>query len=100
MEAPVDGDLQNYLVAMESRIIAGQKALADRLDAVEARLDAVESRLMARLNNSEERILNRLEAMESDAQNTKGFLLNDAAIASRRWLDLERRVTKLEDDRA
>lgn len=60
-------------------------------------LVAMEGRLVARLNNSEERILNRLSAMEADGQNTKGFLLNDAIISSRRWLDLEARVTKLED---
>jgi uncharacterized protein (DUF1778 family) len=59
-------------------------------------LEAMEARLMARLNNSEERILNRLATME-DASNTKGFLLNDAAIYTRRWLDLEARTTKLED---
>jgi hypothetical protein len=60
-------------------------------------LEAMEARLMARLNNSEERILNRLATMEADASNTKGFLLNDAAIYTRRWLDLEARITKLED---
>ena len=60
-------------------------------------LEAMEGRLMARLNNSEERILNRLTTMETDAQNTKGFLLNDTAIYGRRWLDLEARVSKLEN---
>jgi hypothetical protein len=60
----------------------------------------MEGRLMVRLNNSEERILNRLGTMEADALNTKGFLLNDAVISGRRWLDLEARVTKLEDGKS
>jgi hypothetical protein len=63
-------------------------------------LAAMEGRLMVRLNNSEERILNRLGTMEADALNTKGFLLNDAVISGRRWLDLEARVTKLEDGKS
>jgi hypothetical protein len=54
--------------------------------------------IMARLNNSEERILNRLAALELDFVNTKGFLINDAVVSGRRWLDLEARVTKLEKD--
>ena len=60
-------------------------------------LDAMESRLMARLNNSEERILNRLASVERDFSNTKDFLVSDALVSGRRWLDLEARVTKLED---
>jgi hypothetical protein len=63
-------------------------------------LAAMEARLMERLNNSEERILNRLTAMERDALNTKGFLLNDAVILGGRWFDLEARVTKLEGGKA
>jgi len=59
-------------------------------------LEAMEGRLMARLNNGEERILNRLEALERDFTNTKGFLVGDSLTSGRRWLDLEARVSKLE----
>jgi hypothetical protein len=81
----MDEELRQYLAAMEARLVK-------RMDEI----GGMEARLMARLNNSEERILNRLATMEADSQNTKGFLLNDAAVSSRRWLDLEARVTKLE----
>lgn len=59
-------------------------------------LEAMEGRLMMRLNNSEERILNRLDALERDFTNTKGFLVGDSLTSGRRWLDLEARVSKLE----
>ena len=59
-------------------------------------LEAMEGCLMMRLNNSEERILNRLDALERDFTNTKGFLVGDSLTSGRRWLDLEARVTKLE----
>jgi hypothetical protein len=60
-------------------------------------LAAMEGRLMARFNNSEERILNRLASVERDFQNSKNFLIGDALVSGGRWLDLEARVTKLED---
>ena len=59
-------------------------------------LEAMEGCLMMRLNNSEERILNRLDALERDFTNTKGFLVGDSLTSGRRWFDLEARVTKLE----
>lgn len=59
-------------------------------------LEAMEGRLMACLNNSEERILNRLDALERDFTNTKGFLVSDSLTSGRRWHDLEVRVSKLE----
>jgi hypothetical protein len=40
--------------------------LHKHLTGIEGRLVAMEGRLMARLNNSEERILNRLAAVERD----------------------------------
>jgi hypothetical protein len=55
-------------------------------------------RFMARINDKLEQILNRLVSVESDFQNTKGFLIGDAALSGRRWLDLEARVTRLEHD--
>ena len=58
--------------------------------------DAMEARLTARLNDNSERILNRLASLERDLENTKSFLVGDALIGSRRWLDLDARVTKLE----
>lgn len=47
-------------------------------------------------NDGQERLLNRLASLEADFQNTRGFLLNDAVVAGRRWLDLDERVTRLE----
>jgi hypothetical protein len=118
----MDEELRTYLETMEGRLTANVGAWGGRLEAEQIKLrgelnamrgelnatrgelnatrselNAIDGRLMARLNNSEERILNRLAAMEGDALNTKGFLLNDAVIAGRRWFDLEARVTKLED---
>ncbi|HSU04521.1 MAG TPA: hypothetical protein VLI93_03025 [Acetobacteraceae bacterium] len=52
--------------------------------------------MMAKINDGHEAILNRITSLERDFQNTKEFLVGDALVASRRWLDLEARVTKLE----
>lgn len=52
--------------------------------------------LLARMNEGFERTLNRLESLEKDFANTKGFLVSDSLVASRRWLDLEGRVAELE----
>jgi hypothetical protein len=51
------------------------------------------------MNEGFERVLNRLEALEKDFTNTKGFLIGDALVTSRRWLDLEARVAELERKR-
>jgi hypothetical protein len=102
----MDEELRRYLAAMEGRLAASLdhlEAWGARLEAEQIKLrgelNAIDGRLMERFNNSEERILNRLAAMEGDALNTKGFLQNDAVISGRRWFDLEARVTKLEDDK-
>lgn len=50
-------------------------------------------------NDAHEKLLNRLASLEGDFQNVRGFLLNDAAVSSRRWLDLENRLSRLERDR-
>jgi hypothetical protein len=42
------------------------------------------------------RILDRLGSLERDFTNTKDFLVTDAQVGSRRWLDLEARITALE----
>jgi hypothetical protein len=52
--------------------------------------------LRQQINDMAERILNRLGSLETDFTNTKGFLVGDALVAGRRWLDLEARVTALE----
>ena len=52
------------------------------------------------INDGIERILNRLGSLETDFTNTKGFLINDALVTGRRWLDLEARVTALEGRKA
>jgi hypothetical protein len=59
-------------------------------------LEAMEGRLMTHLNNGEERILSRLDALERDFMNTKRFLVGDSLTSGRRCLDLEARVSKLE----
>jgi hypothetical protein len=56
-------------------------------------------RLVAQVNTKLEQILNRLTGLEQDFQNTKGFLVGDAVVSSRRWLDLDERVSRLERDR-
>lgn len=50
-------------------------------------------------NDAQERVLNRIAALEQDFQNTKGFLVGDALVGGRRWLDLDERVSRLERDR-
>lgn len=52
--------------------------------------------LTARMNDQHERLLNRLASLEADFTNTKGFLVGDAVVAGRRWLDLDERVSRLE----
>lgn len=59
-------------------------------------LDEMQARLMQQMNDGHELILNRLSSLEKDFANTKDFLVGDALVASRRWLDLEARVSKLE----
>jgi hypothetical protein len=59
-------------------------------------LDDMQARLMQQINDGNELIINRLSSLEKDFANTKYFLVGDALVASRRWLDLEARVSKLE----
>jgi hypothetical protein len=61
-----------------------------------AYLEAMEGRLMAKIDDRLERVVNRLSLLERDVINTKGFLAADAVVSSRRWLDMDERVTKLE----
>ena len=64
-------------------------------DELRAYLDAMRSEF----NDAQERLLNRLASLEQDFQNTKGFLVGDAIVSGRRWLDIEERVNRLERDR-
>jgi len=50
-------------------------------------------------NDANERLLNRMASLEQDFQNTKGFLVGDALVTGRRWLDLDERLGRLERDR-
>ena len=68
---------------------------SDMDDELRAYLDAMRSEF----NNAQERLLNRLASLEQDFQNTKGFLVGDAIVSGRRWLDLDERVNRLERDR-
>ena len=42
-------------------------------------------------------MLDRVGALERDFQNTKEFLVGDALVSGRRWMDAETRLTKLEE---
>jgi hypothetical protein len=53
--------------------------------------------MMVQINNQFERVLNRIDLLERDFANSKGFLIGDALIQGSRWFDLEARVTKLEN---
>ena len=64
-------------------------------DELKAYLDAMRSEF----NDAQERLLNRLASLEQDFQNTKGFLVGDAIVSGRRWLDLDERVNRLERNR-
>ena len=64
-------------------------------DELRAYLDAMRSEF----NDAQERLLNRLASLQQDFQNTKGFLVGDAIVSGRRWLDLDERVNRLERDR-
>ena len=52
--------------------------------------------MMHKINDGHERVLDRIASLERDFQNTKEFLVGDALVSSRRWLDLDSRVSKLE----
>jgi hypothetical protein len=65
-------------------------------DELKRYLDAMQARIMQQINDVQERILNRLTTLEKDFLNTRDFLVSDSLVASRRWLDLEARVSKLE----
>jgi hypothetical protein len=52
--------------------------------------------MMQKMNGGHERILDRLSTLEKDFRDTKDFLVSDSLVASRRRLDLEARVSKLE----
>ena len=64
-------------------------------DELRAYLDAMRSEF----NDAQERLLNRLASLKQDFQNTKGFLVGDAIVSGRRWLDLDERANRLERDR-
>ncbi len=74
----MDEETRAYLQALEARLVAGQ------------------DRLMERLNTQSERLLNRVEGLERSFESARGFLLEDAVSAGRRWLDLEARVSEIE----
>jgi hypothetical protein len=52
--------------------------------------------MMARMNDGFERVLNEINTLKADFQNTKGFLLEDAIIMGRRSLSIEDRLAQLE----
>jgi hypothetical protein len=50
-------------------------------DDLRAYLDAMRADLLGAINDGNERLLNRLNSLEHDFQNLRGFLLSDAASA-------------------
>nr|WP_294550939.1 hypothetical protein [uncultured Rhodopila sp.] len=52
--------------------------------------------MMARMNDGFERVLNEISTLKTDFQNTKGFLLEDSIVTSRRTLTIEDRLSALE----
>jgi len=54
--------------------------------------------MLVKINDGQERLLNRMASLEQDFINTKGFLVGDAIVSGRRWLDLDERVGRLERD--
>lgn len=52
--------------------------------------------MMHKINDGQERLPDRIASLQRDFQNAKEFLVGDALISSRRWLDLDSRVSKLE----
>lgn len=81
----MDEELKQYLEGMQTQ-----------LEGMQIRFDDMQARLMQQINDGNELIINRLSSLEVDFGNTKEFLVGDALVASRRWLDLEARVSKLE----
>ena len=65
-------------------------------DELKRYLDTMQTRLMQQINDGHESILDRFSTLEKDFMNTKDFIVGDSLVASRRWLDLEARVSKLE----
>jgi hypothetical protein len=71
------------------------------LDQVLARLAAIEAgqaRLMEQVDDQIERVMNCQGNLEHEFQHAKDFLAGDALIAGRRWLDMDARLTRLEDE--
>ena len=54
--------------------------------------------MMKQMNDQFERILNVMTVKRGDFTNTGGLLVNDEIVSGRRWLDLEERLTKVEDE--
>ena len=50
------------------------------------------------INDGQERLLNCLASLEQDFLNTKGFLVGDAIVSGRRWLDGDEHLGRLERD--
>ncbi len=61
----MDDELKSYLQAMESRM----GAMESRMGAMESRMEAMESRLMRRINDVEERMLERFAATDKRMAN-------------------------------
>ena len=69
------------------------------LDAQFASINQKLDAARAEFNDAQERILNRLNALEQDFHNTKGFLVSDAVVSGRRWFDHEERLGRIEQGR-
>lgn len=52
--------------------------------------------LMALMNNQHERLIERINSLARDFENTKGFLIGDALVIGRRVSGVEKRLDDLE----
>jgi hypothetical protein len=84
---------------LRRRLDTIERGLTERLVGLNAALGEARNDLMALMNNQHERLINDIVGLRNDYINTKGFLLQDAAARGRQWLDLEDRVSKLEQKR-
>jgi len=65
---------------------------------MEDELKAYLDEMRREINDGQERRLNRLASLEQVLMNTKGFLVGDAIISGRRWLDVDECAGRVEPD--
>ena len=66
---------------------------------MDEKLKACLDAMRREFNDAQERLLNRIAALQQEFQVTKGPMAGDALVTGRRWLDLDERVSRLERNR-